>query len=761
MPAPRPYALLRTADQWRRAAYTDAALVHDTILLAWKNPDAGEPAETPASPALAGLAFDRHCRLYHSLPEGGMVERVLWAAEVSLSFAASPHPSRLLFGELADPVAGEFSTPGLDPLPLRFPTALAVDADDRLFIAESGARRVLVFDLFGERLMREIPLGLEPLDLAASGRTVMLVARAANGAPRLLRLNARAEPVLVPWPAGTGAAARIAASPSGQFYLLESGGSASARIVRASDGIEIVPSATAKFARDLEFQPADSLTAGPCPAPGEILVLARNPGASFLRICLAGDSEIIPFPLQARGYDGRGIVRTPDGRIGFWSAGGQFQHAVAARVRYTTEGSVTTFRLDSGDFQTEWGRIFLDACVPSETSVAVRCAATDEPPEDEAMLARTPPANLASSPAALVKHEELSPPTPPLSIADALKGMDSRKLHRRETGREIPWLRMGEGDHFETFEAPVEAVGRYLWVRIDLSGNSISTPRVRALRAEYPTHDYLRKLPKLFSRDPADASFLNRYLAMLEGLLGELEAKADARELLLDPRSAPAEILPWLADFLGLVLDERMARARRPGGGTVDVRRDLIRASAFLFRFRGTIAGLRRYLQVYLAVEPIVIEKFRVRGLGAGVLGAGEGLISNSVLGGGFRVGGAVDGQEANLRDEEPEDAFRTHAHRFTVTLPAVLLDEEMDLVRQILEVHRPAHTLVEICTVGGGLRVGLGSHVGLSAFVGKSGGFSPAQLGRSSLGRGAIIGRPAAGTFPSASRVEIDTHVG
>jgi hypothetical protein len=40
-----------------------------------------------------------------------------------------------------------------------------------------------------------------------------------------------------------------------------------------------------------------------------------------------------------------------------------------------------------------------------------------------------------------------------------------------------------------TYEAPIlTASGRYLWILIELHGNTRTTPRLRALRAEYPGH---------------------------------------------------------------------------------------------------------------------------------------------------------------------------------------------------------------------------------------------------------------------------------
>jgi phage tail-like protein len=493
----------------------------------------------------------------------------------------------------------------------------------------------------------------------------------------------------------------------------------------------------------------------------QVLVVARRPNEDFRRFCV-GENEPATSPpelppLKARGYNGSGIVRAPDGRIGFWTDRG-FRQAVAARLRYLPSGSVTTFRLDSGEFQTVWGRIFLDACIPKDTEIVVRCVTADEPP-DEPLLAHSPPANTNADP----PHKNLSPPLPPQSLAAQLLKAPAQSLHRRESGRELPWVRPAEDDPFETYEAMVLAApGRYLWVRLELSGNTRATPRVRVLRAEYPTHDYLRRLPQTFSRDEHVAPFLRRYLAIFEGLLGELEAKADARAALLNPRSAPAEILPWLASFLGLALDERMARAPRAGGQTTDVRRTLISEATWLFRFRGTVRGLRRFVEIYLGTQIILIEKFRVRGLGGALIGDTEAIMSSSILGAGFRIGGAIGEGEMQVLTGSVADAFETHAHRFALVIPAELTSEQQSVIEQILEMHRPAHTLVEVCTVGAGMRVGRGLHIALTSIIGRSGGFTQLQLGGSALlGRGAILGKPEAGAVIGGSRLGEDSHVG
>jgi phage tail-like protein len=351
---------------------------------------------------------------------------------------------------------------------------------------------------------------------------------------------------------------------------------------------------------------------------------------------------------------------------------------------------------------------------------------------------------------------------PPESLADYFNQTTAQILHRRETGRELPWIRRATADPFETYEAPVIAnAGRYLWVKLELTGNKSTTPRIRALRAEYPTHDYLRRIPKTFSRDERVAQFLQRYLAMFEGVLGEFEAKADARAALLDPRSAPAETLPWLAGFVGLVLDDRMARAPRPGGTVEDVRRQLIAETIWLFRFRGTVPGLRRFVEIYLGIPVIVLEKFRFRGMGGALLGESDAVSTSSVLGAGFRIGGAIGTDETPVLTGAIDDAFMTHAHRFSIVIPAALTSEQHDVIQQILDVHRPAHTLVEICTVGTGMRAGRGLHVGLTSIIGRTGGFAELQIGGSTLGRGSVLGRPSTGVIVNGSRLGLDSRPG
>lgn len=731
MRLPRPFALVRTLDQWARAAHAGTEIdaadggVELARLPVEPTPGGGAPAEA------AGLAFDHECRLYRSVPAAGHVERQLWAAADPLGPPASePAPVDLLVGPA--PPAGNFSPVAPGPPPLLTPRGLAVDCNDYLFVAESGADRVLVYDIWNGRLLRRIGIA-EPLDLAATADGVLCVL----GDGGLARLGARSEPVdlvlRIPTTTPAGATARrVAAAPNGEIAVLLVDGSGRGWVALQAGSAVFPP---VDGATDLEFT-----------GDGE-LVVAAAPGEDFTRLRIEGDAVVTDAPLKGRGYDGSAIVRTPAGEIAFWTDRG-LRMAVVARPRYVTDGRVTTYRLDSGEYHTDWGRVFLDACIPSGCDLRVLFATADDV-ADEPTIARTPPPNLDAP----IVRPDLSPPMMPLALAPP-EDAAGLPLHRRETGRELPWARFTANDAFETYEAPVNASpGRYLWVTLVLHGTGHATPRVRCLRAEHPSHDLLRRLPKAFSRDTAIASFLRRYLAVFDGTLGDLESRADARDILLDPHATPEEALPWLASFLGLTLDERWPFAAR---------RELTAEAPQLWRTRGTVAGLTRFLELYLGREPVLIEHFRLRGLGGALLtNERSSLYAGAVVGANLRVGGAVGESGAEPLSGDTADAFATHAHRFSVLVPAVLDASGLEVVADILRTQRPAHTIVDVCTVAAGMRVGYGLHVGLLSVIGRTGGFETLRLGATRIGRADIVGRPAPGAKLGIDALDAGMRVG
>lgn len=738
MATPAPFVMLHTLDQWRRAAHVNTALQAEggdlgVLQLAWQLDERSDAPDGTRPPLPAGMAFDPWCRLYRARPELGQVEKLLWAAEAG---TVEPVP---LFAAAA-PVAGDFApdtAPGAGPL--QYPVDVAADDQGNLFICEQGTRQVLVFDLGENTLLRRLHFSRVPIKLACRGRQLWLLFKPEPGQPQVMAsFDARSQPRYLSLPPDVTAPADLV--PLGaDLYLLDKGGSADARIVplAAPEEAFAVPYACA-----LACQGDKSL------------VVARRAGEDFLRFEISAGSQSELPHLKARHYDGRGLVVTPDGDVAYWSTTG-LRRATLARVRYQTRGRVTSFQLDSGSFQTQWGRLFIDACLPRGTRLTAQCLVLDEVPETDAPIARGAPDNVIGM---TIHRPDLSPPMPPRqALANAQAEQAEHPFHRRERGNEMPWFGCGHDEGFRTYEAPVMAPpGRYLWVVLTLSGTARLTPRIRSLRAEFPSHDLLRRLPQVYSREPAGADFLRRFLALPEGQLRDLDLKATYRHLLLKAQAAPAELLPWLGSFLGLVVDRRWPESAR---------RAILAECTWLFRYRGTVMGLQRFIELYLDRRVTLIEHFKVRGLGGALVGAvgdREALASNAVLGAGFRIGGKLGVEEAeSITSVSIADAIETHAHRFSLVIAAQLNGEQLEVVRHILDSHRPAHTLFDICTLDAGMRLGVGLYAGLTSILGNTAGFGVLQVGASVLGRTDTLGRARAGTSVGNSRLGGDTRVG
>lgn len=784
MDGDRGLSLLAHPDQWARCHHRYTALLPGGgVQLSWDDdPEASEPGSLarPVGPAEplgpvepggpadplgpvepGGLAFDRWCRAYRCDPRAGYV---------TVHRAAAPAPAATATaGPARAPTTPSPAGDGiLVPAPmLRRPRGLAVDSAQRLYIAESGTGSVYVVDLWTERLLRRVPVHVpgrrgQPVDVAAyrCGAVVLLRRPAA-----LVELRGRAgprpgPPLLPPRCRGPLAPHRVAAGPDGEVFVLWRQPDGARAIIAAPDGTVLLD-ASPELAGATDVEVTGSGT----------LVVARAPGRSFLRFVRHGSGWLELEPVAADSYDGGAVAVAPDGAVAFTTRtagrGGTGRAAGTGHAagtggigwtggfgaRYRTTGRVVTYRLDSGAYRTRWGRLFVDARIPAGTGVRVRFLSGDDDQTRDPLDA-SPPEHGGGA----VRRPDLTPPLPsqaaleqmytgPADTADTAGASAPVALLRRPTGRERPWAQIAADDRFETYEAPVLAApGRYLWVVFELSGSSRATPRVRSMRVERPGHRLLDHLPRLWSRDPSDADFLQRFLAPAEGILHELDERAASRSLLLDPAVAPQEALAWLASFAGLVLDRRWPESAR---------RTLVAEAFGLFRRRGTLPMLSRILEIYLGYPPVLVEQWRLRGLGGAVLGDDPTAPAAAVVGAGIRTGGTVGGLTLG-GPTVGEDGFRTSAHRFTVLIPADLSAAQLDVVRAILDAHRPAHTVADICELGYGMRVGRRLHVGLTSVVGPGASWGPAVVGQVAVGGDGVVGTPAVG-----ARLGTDSTVG
>lgn len=111
-----------------------------------------------------------------------------------------------------------------------------------------------------------------------------------------------------------------------------------------------------------------------------------------------------------------------------------------------------------------------------------------------------------------------------------------------------------------------------------------------------PGHSrYLEQLPALFQ----ESDFLGRMLLIYESIWEPLEQRQDHLPMYFDPATCPAPMLAFLASWLSLELDPHWPEARR---------RHLLAEAMDLYRWRGTVYGLGRMLEVCTGLPVQVTE---------------------------------------------------------------------------------------------------------------------------------------------------------
>ena len=97
---------------------------------------------------------------------------------------------------------------------------------------------------------------------------------------------------------------------------------------------------------------------------------------------------------------------------------------------------------------------------------------------------------------------------------------------------------------------------------------------------------FLKYLPEIYESD----DFTSRFLMLFESFWKPVSRQIDQMEMYFDPLLTPSELLPWLASWLGLPIDNLLPIERN---------RVLIQNAMQLSQRRGTVAALKKYLEIY------------------------------------------------------------------------------------------------------------------------------------------------------------------
>jgi len=286
---------------------------------------------------------------------------------------------------------------------------------------------------------------------------------------------------------------------------------------------------------------------------------------------LAAKVDVTTIPM--RRFGGRGLVAS--GAYALYDSGPEEPLWVPLlaqrRQAFAPLNVIVTPRFDSHAPQCTWDRIRLDACIPPGTQVLIEARASDDP----AVIGSAAESGWQRQPVPYLNRDGGELPgkrAPARQRTDPITGSGAWDLLLQDV------------------------IGRYCELRITLAGDGRFTPHLRALRLWYPRFSWSERfLPAVYREDRTDASFLERFLANMEGIATVTEDRIAAAQVLFDTRTAPDEALDWLAGWYDMALDPRWDEPRR---------RLLVRNAAQFFGWRGTARGILAALRLAFEKRP-------------------------------------------------------------------------------------------------------------------------------------------------------------
>ena len=237
-------------------------------------------------------------------------------------------------------------------------------------------------------------------------------------------------------------------------------------------------------------------------------------------------------------------------------------------------------------------------------------------------------------------------------------------------------------------------------MRVRLKGDGKATPVVRRVRLDFPRVTSLNYLPPVYRDNPEAEDFSERFLALFDASIGNLDRAIERAPALLDPEGVPDDVLPWLGSFLDIAFD---------AAWSPDLRRKILHALPDLYRRRGTLAGLREAIKLVFAVDPAIEELAAGRNWGSVAKSDGP-QVQNAAYLGSVRLFGKSRARfrlnrsplgSALLRSygNPDDDPLLAQAFRFRVLVPphSLITANARQRLEQLVASQKPAHALATI----------------------------------------------------------------
>lgn len=664
-----------TARWWTLDAGTDwRARVSDNLVVDSRDALTIRALTGRAEPMAPSNAI-RPCRCPSGLAADGRGRLLVIDAATAQVTAAASHKE-----DVWPTVGGE----GLAPRRFRAPRGLAVLPSGALAVADTGNHRVQVFagttatlvQLFGaaDALGRPKP-GARPLefnqpwDVAADRRGRLYIADRGNARVQCVAADGRWRGDL-----GTGflrAPVRLAAGCHRTLAVVDAGLNA---VLVFTPGRPLPRTLPVQEPASVAFGAAGSLFVGDqrgtvhtfaesSPGSGRYEFVGSAPTGlprAIIALALFGVPRRLALLVEAPTAEEIAIESNADSddlSRTLWTLDPTGGRAL--------QGVLLTEAIDSGREGHRWQRVRVQAEVPSGTTVEVESATSEE----------------------------------------------------AQPGVELTWVRCVTTGESNPDCLVQSTPGQYLWLRLRLRSNGRVAPAIHRIDVSLGQAGYLQYLPAVFQEDDESRRFLERFLAIFQSGFDDLSALVDCLGDLFDPWRARADHLPWLAGWVGLIVDPTWSEAEL---------RSQLAGAVQGFRRRGTADGLQASIRAYADVEARIVEHYRLRQLLR--LNEAAPLDGSAPLWSPARTQRLQLGSYSQLgrfrltsHPEPAIEALEWAAHRFTVLFDAdpYSVADTAARVARVVARDKPAHTDATICPVFPRMRVGIQARLGVDASVG------------------------------------------
>lgn len=142
----------------------------------------------------------------------------------------------------------------------------------------------------------------------------------------------------------------------------------------------------------------------------------------------------------------------------------------------------------------------------------------------------------------------------------------------------------------------LELKGQYLWIAVEIRG--ADTGYIKNMRLKNPADNFMQTFPEVYQDE---GGFFHRYMTIFSTMYSNVQMEIDHFYELLDAQTAPSEMLPVLAGWLGIKIEKNFFEDR--------ILRELIENAYELNRKKGTRWAIERLAQIILEDDAIQITE--------------------------------------------------------------------------------------------------------------------------------------------------------